>query len=95
MNNYQLAISGLSWNTTERELEILFSEIGKVREVTLITNSMSGESIGEAFVSMSKKSEAKTAERILDRKVINGKEIRVEITPLNDKSFKKAILSNA
>ena len=95
MNNYQLAISGLSWNTTERKLEILFSEIGKVKEVTLITNSVSGESIGEAFVSMSTNSDAKTAARILDRELVDGKEIRVSATSLNDKSFRKAILSSA
>jgi RNA recognition motif-containing protein len=95
MNNYQLTISGLSWDTTERELRTLFSIIGKVEDVTLIINGTTGESIGEAFVSMSEKTEAENAEKILDRKVVDGKEIRVEMASRDDKSFKKAILSNA
>jgi len=95
MKDYQLVISELSWNTTERKLYTLFSTIGKVKDVTLITDTISGESLGEAFVSMCEESDAETATRMLNHEVVDGKEIRVSMASGNDKSFTKAILFNA
>ena len=95
MKDYQLVISELSWNTTKSKLYTLFSTIGKVKDVTLITDTISGESLGEAFVSMCEESDAETAARKLHREVVDGKEIRVSMTSVKDKSFTKAILFNA
>ncbi len=95
MKDYQLCVSELSWNTTERKLETIFSIIGEVKNVTLIRNSISGESLGKAFISMGKESDVKTAVQVLDRKEVNGRRIRVSMMSLSDKSFTKAILLNA
>ena len=94
MKNCQLAIVSLSWTTTEQKLQKLFSSIGKVVDVTLIKN-LSGESIGNAFVTMRKQSDARTAIRILDGKVVDGKIIQVGISASKEKSFLKALLLNA
>lgn len=94
MKNCQLAINSLSWATTERKLRSLFSSIGKVEDVTLIKN-LSGESIGNAFITMSKESDAETAIEILNGKVVDGKTIRVGVSPLKGKNLAKAVLSYA
>ena len=94
MKNCQLAINSLSWATTERKLQSLFSSIGKVLEVTLVKNPL-GDSIGNAFITMSNKSDAETAIEILNGKVVDGKTIRVEISPLKEKKLIKAILADA
>ncbi|MBN2015306.1 hypothetical protein JW766_00545 [Candidatus Dojkabacteria bacterium] len=94
MDNCQLAISSLSWATTELKLRSLFSSIGKVVDVTIIKN-LSGESLGNAFITMSDESDIENAKRILNGKVVDGKTIRVEVSPLKEKKLLKAILSDA
>ena len=94
MKNCQLAINSLSWATTEQKLRSLFSSIGKVLEVTLVKNPL-GESIGSAFITMSNKSDAKNAIQLLNGKVVDGKTIRVGVSPLKEKKLIRAILSNA
>jgi RNA recognition motif-containing protein len=94
MKNCQLAINSLSWTTTEKKLQSLFSNIGKVVEVKLIKNLL-GDSIGNAYITMSNQSDAKTAVRILNGKVVDGKTIRVGMSLLKGKNFLRAILSYA
>ena len=94
MKNCQLAINSLSWATTEQKLRSLFSSIGKVLEVTLVKNPL-GESIGSAFITMSNKSDTKNAIQLLNGKVVDGKTIRVGVSPLKEKKLIRAILSNA
>lgn len=94
MKNCQLAIYSLSWTTTERKLRSLFSSIGKVLDVTIIKNPL-GESIGNAFITMGNESDAETAIKILNGKVVDGKTVRVEASPLKGKDLLKATLSYA
>lgn len=94
MKNCQLAINSLSWATTEQKLRSLFSSIGKVLDVTLIKNPL-GESIGSAFVSMKDESDAETAIGVLNGKVVDGKTIRVGVSPSKERSLIKAILTDA
>jgi RNA recognition motif-containing protein len=95
MNKYQLVVSELSWNTTEQKLKSIFSKIGKVDEVTLITDSNSGISLGQAYVSMCNEADADKAVAKLDSEKVDGREIRIFKTTSNEKGFKKAFLLNA
>jgi RNA recognition motif-containing protein len=94
MKNCQLAISSLSWTTTKQELQELFSNFGKVMDVTLIKNPL-GESIGDAYITMSEKMDVKNAVENLNGKVVDGKNIIVKKISRYDASRNKALLASA
>src|ERR1700719_774582 len=48
----KLYVGNLSFNTTENELQELFSQAGPVQEVTLMQDKFTGKSRGFAFVTM-------------------------------------------
>ena len=48
----KLYVGNLSFNTTETELQDLFSQAGAVSEVTLMQDKFTGKSRGFAFVTM-------------------------------------------
>ena len=48
----KLYVGNLSFQTTENDLQDLFEPHGQVKEVTLITDKMTGQSRGFAFVTM-------------------------------------------
>ncbi|WP_221895110.1 RNA recognition motif domain-containing protein [Bathymodiolus japonicus methanotrophic gill symbiont] len=72
----KLFIGNLSANTSEPELEALFSEFGKVRSLKLITDVFSGQCKGFGFIEM-EGHEARAAISGLDGKDFNGKPLRV------------------
>lgn len=57
----KLYVGNLSYNTTENQLRELFSEVGKVDSVTLITDRHTGRSKGFAFIEMESDEDAKAA----------------------------------
>jgi len=57
----KLYVGNLSYNVTEAQLRTLFSEVGEVTEVSLITDRDTGRSKGFGFVEMGSDSEAQTA----------------------------------
>lgn len=89
-----MAISSLSWSTTEQRLLSVFSYIGKVLNVTIIKNHL-GESVGSAYITMSNKSDADTAVRTINGKVVDGKVIRVWPSPQKEQNLIKALLSDS
>ena len=48
----KLYVGNLSFNTTENELQELFSQAGTVQEVTLMQDKFTGKSRGFAFITM-------------------------------------------
>jgi RNA recognition motif-containing protein len=50
--NKKLYVGNLNYATTEDELRRLFSEVGPVESVTIITDRMTGQSKGFGFVEM-------------------------------------------
>ncbi len=57
----KLYVGNLPFNTTENELQELFSQAGAVQEVTLMQDRFTGKSRGFAFVTMSSDEEAQNA----------------------------------
>ena len=57
----RLFIGNLPYNVTQAQLEELFSQVGKIESVNLITDKFSGQSKGFAFVEMTTEEEAKAA----------------------------------
>lgn len=57
----KLFVGNLSFNTTTADVETLFSQVGTVASVNIITDKFSGQSRGFGFVEMGSKQEAQTA----------------------------------
>jgi RNA recognition motif-containing protein len=75
----RLLIGNLSLETVESTLNDLFSSVGNVRSVALITD-LSGKRKGFAFVEMASNSEAQTAIKLLDGADMDGRFITVNLT---------------
>ncbi len=72
----KLFIGNLPADTSEQELEALFSEFGKVRGSKLITDVFSGQCKGFGFIEM-EGHEARAAIAGLDGKDFKGKSLKV------------------
>jgi RNA recognition motif-containing protein len=57
----KLYVGNLPFNTTENELQEIFSQAGAVQEVTLMQDRFTGKSRGFAFVTMGSEEEAQNA----------------------------------
>jgi cold-inducible RNA-binding protein len=73
----KLYVGNLSFETTENDLQDLFEKHGKVTEVSLLMDRMTGKSRGFAFVSMSDTAEANAAMTALNGKEVNGRTLNV------------------
>lgn len=74
----KLFVGNLSFDTTERALEELFSEAGSVESAIIITDRNSGRSRGFGFVEMATEEEAKQAMEMFDGKEFEGRELNVD-----------------
>lgn len=75
--NKKLFVGNLSYNLSEDALRDVFSEIGTVESVAIITDRMSGRSKGFAFVEMATEDEAQKAIDGLNGKEVDGRGITV------------------
>jgi cold-inducible RNA-binding protein len=73
----KLYVGNLSFETTENDLQDLFEQHGKVTEVSLLMDRMTGKSRGFAFVTMSDTAEANAAMAALNGKEVNGRTLNV------------------
>jgi|SRR5688572_27435726 cold-inducible RNA-binding protein len=78
MNN-KLFVGGISYNTTENDLQDAFGAHGTVSEVHLVNDRMTGKSKGFAFVTMSSPEEAQKAIDNLNGKSMDGRSLTVNI----------------
>ena len=74
----KLLIRNLDRSTTEKELEELFQEFGKIQSCNLVMDQNSGASKGFGFVEMPSPGEAKAAMKTLNNKVVGSNKIRVK-----------------
>jgi len=74
MNIY---VGNLPYGVTEEELRAAFSEFGAVSSISMITDKITGQSKGFAFVEMSNNSEADQAIKSLNESVLKGRKIKV------------------
>jgi RNA recognition motif-containing protein len=73
----KLYVGNLSFETTENDLQDLFEQHGKVSEVALMMDRMTGKSRGFAFVTMGDKAEADAAMAALNGKEVAGRTLNV------------------
>ena len=82
-------VGNLSYNVTISTLEELFSSIGEVASVNLITDRMTGRSRGFAFVEMTESADAQKAIAELNGRDVEGRAIKVaEARPQRDRGFR-------
>ncbi len=75
----KLYVGNLSYNTTEESLRTKFSEAGTVVSVEMIKDRDSGRMKGFAFVTMNNQEEAEKAIKLLNGKMLDNREIKVNI----------------
>src|SRR5437899_11829648 len=73
----KLYVGNLSFNTTENELQELFSQAGAVQEVTLMQDRFTGKSRGVAFVTMGSEQDAQNAISKLNGQTVEGRALTV------------------
>ena len=82
----KLYVGNLSFETTENDLQDLFEQHGKVNEVALMMDRMTGKSRGFAFVTMDDKATGEAALAALNGKEVNGRTLTVnEARPREDR----------
>ena len=82
----KLYVGNLSFNTTENELQELFSQAGPVQEVSLMQDKFTGKSRGFAFVTMNDDAQATAATGALNGRELNGRTLTVnEARPRADR----------
>jgi RNA recognition motif-containing protein len=73
----KLYVGNLSFGTTSKDLETLFSQVGTCESVAVITDRATGQSRGFGFVEMSSASEAQKAITELNGKDLQGRTLNV------------------
>jgi RNA recognition motif-containing protein len=83
----RLFVGNLPHTATAADLETLFTEVGKVAAVSLVTDRGTGQSKGFAFVDMGSKEEAVAAIKRFDGQEALGRTLKVnEARPLERRS---------
>lgn len=83
----KIYVGNLSFRTTEDELTSLFSQVGSVESVSIITDRDTGRSKGFGFVSMSDE-DAEKAIAAFNGKDLGGRPLTVnEARPMVKKEF--------
>ena len=82
----KLYVGNLSFNTTESDVRKLFEVVGPVASCSLITDKMTGNSRGFAFVEMTSQADATKAISELNGKDCDGRALTVnEAKPREDR----------
>lgn len=83
--NSKLYVGNLPYQTSETELQDLFTPFGTVKSAKVIVDRDTGKSKGFGFVEMGSENEAKEAIENLDGKENNGRSIRVNVAQEREK----------
>ncbi len=84
----KLYVGNLSYGTTEDELRAIFTEVGSVASVAIITDRDTGQSKGFGFVEMETEKAAQEAIQKLNNREIGGRSLNVsEARPPRERSF--------
>jgi RNA recognition motif-containing protein len=73
----KLYVGGLSYNTTEEQLNAMFAEHGKVLSAKIITDRDTGNSKGFGFVEMEEMKDGQAAIKALNGKDVDGRSLTV------------------
>ena len=88
MNIY---IGKLSLSVTEDDLRAMFEEFGELESVKIIRDKYSKQSKGFGFVEMPDNSEADQAIKALNRKFVDGQNIKVNPADPGGKRSKRSL----
>lgn len=81
----KLFVGNLPWNTTDEDLQTIFSEAGKVASANVIKDKFTGRSRGFGFVEMGSDEDTEAAKK-LNGKEFGGRAITVnEARPMGDR----------
>lgn len=84
----KLYVGNLNYATSEDQLHKIFSEIGPVASVSLITDRQTGNSKGFAFVEMQNSADAQKAIEKLNNSEVDGRSLTVnEARPPRERDF--------
>ncbi|MCF8103848.1 MAG: RNA-binding protein [Desulfohalobiaceae bacterium] len=72
----KMYVGNLAFQSTEDDIQNLFTQYGEVKSINLITDRETGRSRGFAFVEMDDQ-EAKTAMQALDGTDLDGRNLKV------------------
>jgi cold-inducible RNA-binding protein len=75
----KLFVGGISFNTSENDLQDAFAAHGTVQEVNIVMDRETGKSKGFAFVTMSSAKEAEAAIAALNGKSLDGRTLTVNV----------------
>jgi RNA recognition motif-containing protein len=73
----KLFVGNLAWETTQEELQELFTQYGEVEEAIIITDKFSGRSKGFGFVTFTDDAAADEAVAQLNEKEFKGRNVVV------------------
>ena len=73
-------VGNLAFSTTEEQLQTIFSEVGKLVKIRMVTDSDTGKPRGFAFVEYEDPQAALSAIRNLNGYELNGRQIRVNFS---------------
>jgi len=76
-NKMQIYVGNMSYQTTEEDINGLFSQYGEVESVKLINDRETGRAKGFGFVTMSDDAAAKEAIEALNEKEYAGRTLRI------------------
>lgn len=70
-------VGNLSFQTTQEDLMSVFQQYGAVERVNIVTDRMTGQARGFAFVEMTNRAEAETAISVLNGSDLHGRTLNV------------------
>ena len=83
----KLYVGNMSYDTTQEQIRALFSEVGEVAEVNLITDRDTGRPKGFGFVEMTTEEGAQEAIKRLNGKIVDARSLTVnEARPREERS---------
>jgi RNA recognition motif-containing protein len=90
----KLYVGNLSYDTTETSLRTAFEQSGTVVEVAIIKDRDTGRMKGFAFVTMSSAEEAQNAIQSLNEKMLDNRELKVNIAKPREEGSRRPSFSN-
>lgn len=73
----KIYVGNLSWNTTESNLEDLFSEYGEITSIRIVTDRDTNRSKGFGFIEMANDNAAEAAISAINDLEVDGRNLRV------------------
>jgi RNA recognition motif-containing protein len=83
----KLYVGNLAYSVANADLEEMFSQVGKVESIAVITDKFSGQSKGFGFVEMSSAEEASVAIQRFNDIELKGRNIKVNEAKPRESNF--------